>query len=232
MTREQRTTISAVRLKACAALVPSVSDVSAKGKRARVSADLEAQLQAGDNTDTSVIVTGTKAKVDAIAKRHGLRISKRLKSGAVLNVPAGSLAALTDDSDVDALSGNYRLQAHMGVTTVAIGADQVWEDGWAAGEAGVTGEGVVVAVIDSGVANVKELRDRILVSMDFTATSKGKGQRVRRPAKSVTPTRAAWHLARRLSISESWMQTATASPATSWARSTGPSGTATSTESV
>ena len=64
----------------------------------------------------------------------------------------------------------------MGVTTVAIGADQVWEDGWAAGAAGVTGKGVGVAVIDSGVADLPELRGRIVVSMDFT---KRKGQRVR-----------------------------------------------------
>ena len=43
------------------------------------------------------------------------------------------------------------------------------DDGWIEGRgSGVTGEGVVVAVIDSGVAEVPELRGRIVVSMDFT----------------------------------------------------------------
>ncbi len=189
MTHEQRTAISAARLKAFAALVCvaalflSVSDVSAQRspqrRHARVSADLEDRLQAGDNADTSVIVTGTKAKVDAIAARHGLRIRKRLKTGAVLDVPAGGLGDLAADVDLDALSSNYRLRAHMAVTTVAIGADQVWEDGWAEGATGVTGEGVVVAVIDSGVANVPELSGRIVASMDFTVSSKRRGQRMR-----------------------------------------------------
>ena len=159
------------------------NDVSAQrspGPRyARVSADLAAQLQAGNTTDASVIVTGSQATVDAIAERHGLRIHKRLASGAVLDVPAGQLDALAADSDVDTLSSNYCLQAHMAVTTAAIGADQVWDDGLVAGAAGVTGEGVVVAVIDSGVADVPELVGRILGSVDFTATSKGQGQKVR-----------------------------------------------------
>ena len=185
MTHEQRTAISAVRLKACAALVCvaalllPVSDASAKGQRARVSEDLRNRLRAGDNADTSVIVTGTQARVDAIAARYGLRIRKRLKSGAVLDVPAGRLADLAADRNLDALSGNYRLRSHMGVTTVAIGADQVWQDGWANGAKGVTGKGVGVAVIDSGVANLPELRRRIVVSMDFTVSSTRNGQRMR-----------------------------------------------------
>ena len=124
-------------------------------------------------------MTGSRARVEAIAARHGLSIHKWLASGAVLDVPAGQLDDLATDSDVDALSSNYCLQAHMAVTTAAIGADQVWDDGWLAGAEGVTGEGVVVAVIDSGVANVPELAGRILGSVDFTATSSGEGQSVR-----------------------------------------------------
>ena len=186
VTHEQRTSISTVRSKAytglicIAALFLSVTDVSAQ---ARISADLKDRLQAGDNAATSVIVTGTQAQVDAIATRYGLRVRKRLTSGAVLDVPAGRLAGLAADGSLDALSGNYRLRSHMGVTTVAIGADQVWEDGWAAGAAGVTGKGVGVAVIDSGVADLPELRGRIVVSMDFT---KRKGQRAYRAMVTVT----------------------------------------------
>ena len=58
----------------------------------------------------------------------------------------------------------------MGVTNEAIGADQVWSDGWIEGAQGVTGDGVVVAVIDTGVAHVPELRGRIVASVDFTGS--------------------------------------------------------------
>ena len=91
-------------------------------------------------------------------------------------MPAGRLAQLAEDPDVEALSSNYALQAHMDVTNEAIGADQVWSDGWIEGVRGVTGEGVVVAVVDTGVAHVPELRDRIVASVNFTAgagTSRG-----------------------------------------------------------
>jgi serine protease AprX len=50
----------------------------------------------------------------------------------------------------------------------------------------LTGAGIGVAVIDSGVAEVPELRGRIVVSVDFTATSKKNGQAVRADADCVT----------------------------------------------
>ncbi len=112
MADRQRATASTLRLTACVALVCSAAllvptnEALAKNRGARVSQDLKTRLQAGDNADTSVIITGSKATVDAIAARHGLRIRKRLKSGAVVDVPAGGLAGLTEDGNVDAISSN------------------------------------------------------------------------------------------------------------------------------
>src|SRR6185436_1963020 len=62
----------------------------------------------------------------------------------------------------------------------------VWQDGWAPGAPGLTGAGVGVAVIDSGVAEVPELRGRIVVSVDFTASAKKTGQELRSNADCVT----------------------------------------------
>ncbi len=93
-----------------------------------------------------------------------------------MEVPAGALDALANDAGLDSLSGNYQLRPQMAVTTAATGADQVWADGWAPGAAGVTGNGIGVAVIDSGVADVPELRDRIVVSVDFTTAPGRSGQ--------------------------------------------------------
>ena len=183
--RSARSTLALRALLVClaAALLLPATDVSAKGRRAaRLSQDLQDRIQASSTDSTCVIVPGTQAQVDRMATRHGLRISKRLHTGAVMDVPAGKLAALAADARVPSLSSNYRVGADMAVTNATIGADQVWVDGWAEGVEGVTGEGVGVAVIDTGVADLPELRGRIVVSMDFTATSKRSGQRFWRMA--------------------------------------------------
>ena len=54
----------------------------------------------------------------------------------------------------------------MAITNAAIGADQAWEG--IGGLPGVTGQGVGVAIIDSGIAEVAGLRDRVVASVDFT----------------------------------------------------------------
>ena len=161
-----------------------VADAAAEGRRARLSDDLVQRLQAGDTAGDTVIVTGSQAQVSAVAARHGLAIRKRLKTGAVLDVPAGALDALSRDREVDQLSGNYRLRSHMAVTNAAIGADQVWEG--VGGLPGVTGRGIGVAVIDSGIAEVPALRGRIVVSVDFTDRA-----RARRSTAMATATHVA-----------------------------------------
>ena len=54
----------------------------------------------------------------------------------------------------------------MAITNAAIGADQAWEG---IGDLpGVTGQGIGVAIIDSGIAEVPALRGRVVASVDFT----------------------------------------------------------------
>src|SRR5687768_6857020 len=169
-----------VQLMACAltatAFLGTAPEAGAQGsgKRATLSEDLAQKLRDGDFTGTTVIFTGTQARVDEVAARHGLRIAKRLKSGAVLEVPAYRLEALATDPEVDHLSGNHRMHSQMAVTNQAIGADQV-QAGVAAGVPGLTGAGVGIAIIDSGIANVPEFSGRIVASVDFT-DKKGLGK--------------------------------------------------------
>lgn len=145
---------------------------TSQGRTARVSDDLIGRIRSGDSSATTVIVTGTAAQIDSVAKRHGLRVRRRLESGAVLDVPAGKLAGVTRDSEVDLVTGNHRLESQMAVTNQAIGADLAWAGGWGEaqgeGEQGVNGGGIGVVVIDSGMANVPQLRSRIVASVDFT----------------------------------------------------------------
>ena len=134
--------------------------------RARLSADLASDL-ASQSAAIDVIVHGDGPSVDTLAQRYNLVVKRRLKSGAVLRVTAGQLDALQRDPEVDHLSGDVLIRPSMAVTNVAIGADQAW-----AGTErlpSLTGKGVAVAVIDSGIdARHQALKGRVLASVDFT----------------------------------------------------------------
>jgi serine protease AprX len=150
-----------------AGVLLGAADAHAQGRRARVSSDLAERIDAGDAGATTVIVTGTDAQLGQLVARHRLGVVKRLATGAVLEVPAGALAAVAADPNVDQLSSNYAIRSQMAVTNQTIGADLTQEGGWAQGIGALTGEGIGVAVIDSGVSPVPELKDRIVVNVDF-----------------------------------------------------------------
>src|SRR6185503_18486741 len=163
--RVVRLTLSCFVLSAL--VLGTVASVDAQPRRhARVSRDLEQRLQTGDTDATSVIVAGSSEQIARIAARHGLRITKQLETGAVLEVPAGTLEAVANDGEVDSLSSNLLVEAHMAVTNQTIGADLVQQGGWAPGIGPLSGAGIGVAVIDSGVAQMPELRGRIIASKD------------------------------------------------------------------
>ena len=149
-----------------ALLVVFISVPAYAEHRARLSADLADHLASGSQS-IDVIVHGDTAQVDAIATRYNLVVARRMKSGAVLRVNAGQLDALGKDADIDHLSGDLPIRSSMATTNAAIGADQVW-----AGSEdlpSLTGRGVTVAVIDSGIdTRHPALRNRVLASVDFT----------------------------------------------------------------
>ena len=152
-------------LTACAFVVLASGPAGAQ-HRARLSADLADHLRAGSPA-IDVIVSGTRQEVDVLAQRYNVRVKKHLKTGAVLRVTAGELAALQQDEAVAKLSSDIRYRSSSDILTESIGADQVW-----AGTdklRALSGRGVAVAVIDSGVdANHAALTGRIAATMDFT----------------------------------------------------------------
>ena len=149
-------------------LLVAVSVVAARAAvpRARLSADLAAHLAAGSQA-IDVIVHGNRAEVDALARRYNVVVKKYMKSGAVLRVTAGQLAAIADDGTQDHLSADIAIRSSADVVAESIGADQVWAG---SGEvAGLSGNGIGVAVIDSGVDfRHAALRQRVVASRDFT----------------------------------------------------------------
>jgi serine protease AprX len=157
-----------VFVSAVAAATPAAAaGAGSNGHKARVSADLADHLAAGSQS-IRVIVHGTRAEVDALSARYNLRVARRLAEGAVLLVNAGQLEALRQDDTQDHLSGDTRLQSSVDPATLeAIGADQV-----AAGSdefEPLTGRGITVAVIDSGIdTRHSALQRRVLATRDFT----------------------------------------------------------------
>jgi subtilisin family serine protease len=141
--------------------------VHAAGHRARLSADLADHLAAGSQ-NIQVILQGDQATIAALATRYNLKLKKMLTSGAVVTVNAGQLDALQQDPAVDHLSGDIPIRSLGDVTAQAIGADQVWAGSGQMRP--VSGSGVAVAVIDSGIdaRHNAFLKGRVVYTKDFT----------------------------------------------------------------
>src|SRR6185369_3496070 len=164
-TFSQRRSTSRLALTICVTLCAAAP--AAAQHRARLSADLADHLAAGSQA-INVIVHGDKTTVDALARRYNVTVTKYLSEGGVLRVTAGQLAALRDDSEVDHLSGDLRIKSSAAeVTAETVGADQVWSG---LGEVpALSGRGVTVAVIDSGIdTRHRALNRRVIATRDFT----------------------------------------------------------------
>ena len=149
---------------AAAALTLAATPARAQ-HRARLSADLADHLAHGSQS-IEIIVHGSRAEIDDLAARYNLRVRKYLKDAAVLEVNAGQLSVLQSDTSIDHLSGDIPIRPS-DVTTETIGADQVWRG--AEGLPPLSGAGVVVAVIDSGIdPRHNALKGRVVFTKDYT----------------------------------------------------------------
>ncbi len=166
--------MNARRLIVLAAVALTVSAASASAApqyRARMSQDLAAQLAVPTLPSLDVIVEGDQASIQALATKYGAAVKKPLKHGAVLRVPTGLLDALSQDPAVAHLSGDVAVRGSMATTTVSTGALLA-----AAGLApipGVSGRGIGIAVVDSGISKHVALGNRVIATVDFTATGSG-----------------------------------------------------------
>ena len=139
--------------------------------RARLSRDLQEHLVVG-SASVNVIVRGDRARLEELAARYGAEARGWLATGGVFRMNAAQLKALSEDPAVDRLSGDVAVHSNMAVTNAAIGADLLQQGIGARGP--LTGRGVTIAVVDSGIAALPALRERIVATVDFTARG-GKG---------------------------------------------------------
>ena len=118
-----------------------------------------------DRGAVRVIVQGSKDRIRRLAAQHGIEVKRQLSQGSALEVTPEQLEALRRDDAVAHISTDSIVQSSMAVATTSIGADQAWEGLQAVGS--VTGHGVGIAILDSGIASHTDLGNRVVVSVDF-----------------------------------------------------------------
>lgn len=160
---------------AIAALVlGSTLGLHGAGHRAQLSLDLLKHESRHSPAAARIIVHGTRAEVEALAARHHLTVARMLNDSAVLLANSAEITELAADAASDILSGDVPVAPFMSVSNVSTAADQV-----KAGSpgvlglgklAGVTGQGITIAVIDSGIASSHPaLSQKVIASVNLVS---------------------------------------------------------------
>ncbi len=74
---------------------------------------------------------------------------------------------MAGDEELDALSSDADVSSSSEITTAFTGAEAAWS-GEVTALGAVDGEGIGVAIIDSGIANHPALAGRVVANVDFT----------------------------------------------------------------
>jgi len=158
----------------CVALV-ATSALGLRGSpaehRAFLSGDLVAHQARHTGARARVIVQGDDATLEAVARRHHLQILRRLNGAAVLAANSAELSELATDAAVDHLSGDLPVSNWMSVSNKSTAADQVRAGApglpGITAVPGVTGQGIGVAVLDSGVSSHNALSNKVSANVSF-----------------------------------------------------------------
>jgi serine protease AprX len=145
-------------LVAAAVLLVAVTSWSARphGQRGpTLSDDLKAALARGESA--RVIVQGSDSSLLSLRQRHGRSLRRLLSSAVTLDLTPNELRRLAADGSLAHVSGDLPVVADTAVTNKVTAAETVWQ-GTRGGLLGLlstpgyTGQGIGVAVIDSGIA--------------------------------------------------------------------------------
>ncbi|HEV8347270.1 MAG TPA: S8 family peptidase [Vicinamibacterales bacterium] len=154
-----------------AILASSVLGVRSAPRRAHLSGDLQTYVAKHNKARVRVIVRGTATDLEAIAARRGLHIVRRLPGAVVVLANSVEMNELSDEGGVDNLSGDLRVGTSMSVSDQSTAADQA-RDG-TPGLLGVgalpavTGQGIGVAILDSGITPHTALANRVVANVSF-----------------------------------------------------------------
>jgi len=157
-----------------ALIAGSTFAVSGQRHRAKLSHDLLSFEGRRTSARARVIVRGSRSHIEAMAARHGLAVARWMEDAAVLVANSAQVSKLASDSANGELSGDAPVAPFMGVSSAATAADQVraGTSGLLLGLGaipGVTGQGVTVAVIDTGISYHPALNGKVIANVSMIA---------------------------------------------------------------
>jgi len=140
---------------------------------AHLSADLQRHVAQQAKDRARLVVHGDQATIDALAARHHVQVVRRLEHGAVIVANGAEIADLAADAGVDHLSGDVPVRTWMSVSNASTAADQT-RAGTSGllgigGVAPVTGQGIGVAVLDSGISAHSALSKKVIANVSFVS---------------------------------------------------------------
>src|SRR5215213_3444337 len=142
---------------------------------------LSVELENGNATGTVRVIIQTKGRPSldqdtAVAKAGGSkRGSYEALNALVADVPASSLSSLAARDDIAYISPDRAVKSQGNFTTETTGASLV--QAGAAGAPGLSGKGITIAVLDSGISAKhpdfnQNGKSRILTAVDFTGSAR------------------------------------------------------------
>ena len=124
-----------------------------------------------------VIVQSDTRGLDSIVARLGRGLRRRLANSVALEVSAQELEALKRDASARHISRDLPVVADMAITNKVTRAESVWEGTSGLlglfGTPGYNGNGIVVAVLDSGIAPHSAIGSRVIARANFVSSEPG-----------------------------------------------------------
>jgi len=141
------------------------------GHRAKLSLDLLSHEARHSSAPARVIVRGSRLEIEALASKHHLRVARFLDDSAVLLANSAEITDLATDPLNEILSGDIAVSPFMSVSNGSTAADQVRAGTpgllGIGGLSGVNGQGVTVAVIDSGISAHPALAQKVIANVSL-----------------------------------------------------------------
>jgi len=143
-----------------------------------LSTDLLDLVLSGDDRPVRAIVRGDVGAIQAVAARDGLRVVRVLNGLVVIEATGQQLAALQGLPGIDAISRDALVRPMMSVSLKAMATEQAKAGtsgflGLLGATPAISGKGVGVAVIDSGIAPHAALSGKVVASVNFATGETG-----------------------------------------------------------
>src|SRR5688572_29747891 len=142
-------------------------------RRAPLSGDLELLVRSRSARRQRVIVQGDAEALSNLERRHRVRVVRMLDQGAVIEANAAEVERIASDAAYAHMSGDLPVRSLMSVSNRSTAADQARAGtsgllGLLGSISGVTGKGIGIALLDSGIASShKALYGKVSYTKDF-----------------------------------------------------------------